>query len=124
MGGEADYLVFPTVKLNIFRQLNIPSRLISFFSRITNVHSRQELACVLSCAMMYDLESIQDQQTEASLWRNVFYQLIQYYRNKIVASNSGHFYMQKVHVVPTLELIILNLALKRLQIYNWNSPFL
>ena len=50
---------------------------------------RQELACVVSCGMMYDLDGCQDLQAESVLWKNVFYLLIQYYRNSITNSNSG-----------------------------------
>eukprot|EP00116_Pleurobrachia_bachei_P001679 sb/3461941/ len=45
------------------------------------IHLRQELASVVSCAMMFDLESCNEQQAEALLWKDVFYQLIQHYRS-------------------------------------------
>ncbi|XP_063689425.1 telomerase-binding protein EST1A-like [Bolinopsis microptera] len=52
------------------------------------IHLRQELACVVSCGMMYDLDICQDLQAESVLWKNIFYLLIQYYRNSITNSNS------------------------------------
>ena len=60
---------------------------VKFFNKLTP--PRQELASVVSCAMMFDLESCNEQQAEALLWKDVFYQLIQHYRNAAGKASVG-----------------------------------